>query len=236
MIFRETTCREATSLFTPYMDGLLTGVQAQKVARHLSACQVCEASFHALRTTQSLVASLGRRQPPAELAHRLRITLAQENARRRRPLWKRGRRWRPAFDRMEQGLRAIMLPATAGLVSAVLCFAFVIGFFALPSPLAAASDDVPSGLFTPARLASAPFSIQDDCDPEIPVMVEVEVDASGGVVDYDIVSDEPASELPKLRAQLDNAFIFAHFEPAIFFGKPAPSRVVLSFSRVNVRA
>jgi hypothetical protein len=39
----------------------------------------------------------------------------------------------------------------------------------------------------------------------------------------------------KLMPQLDNMMIFTIFRPATAFGKPTPSKVVLSFSSVNVR-
>jgi hypothetical protein len=38
-----------------------------------------------------------------------------------------------------------------------------------------------------------------------------------------------------LRRQLDQMMIFTTFRPATTFGRPAPGRVVLSFSRIHVR-
>lgn len=218
------------------MDGSLTGAQSQSIGRHLDACGGCNSHFGSLRSTHALVASVGRKQPPVELAARLRIALAQERMRQRQPVAvKIASVWNPMLDRFEDMLASFMIPATAGLLSAVLCFGVMIGVFAMPSQLSAAND-IPSGLFVPARLASTPFSVMDDYASDSPVMVEAYVDSSGRVQDYRIISDEPASEILKLRPQLDNALIFAQFAPATAFGKPAPSRVVISFSRVNVRA
>ena len=230
-------CNEAKHLFTPYMDGLLPGAQSQSVTRHLDRCGNCNSHFRSLRATHSLVASVGRKQPPAELASRLRIALARERVRQHQPYAARiTSSWNPFLDRVQEALKSFMIPATAGLLSAVLCIGFIIGFFALPSQLSADSNDIPSGLYSPAKLASTPFSILDECGPDSPVMVEAYVDASGRVQDYRIISDEPESEIPKLRPQLDNALIFAQFAPAMAFGKPSPSRVVISFARVNVHA
>lgn len=229
-------CGEAKNSFTAYMDGLLTGSQSQSIGRHLASCCECNSHFSSLRTAHSLVASIGRKQPPAELAARLRIALARERMRQHQPLAaKISSAWNPALHRFEEMLASFMIPATAGFFSAVLCFGVMIGVFALPSQLSAAND-IPSGLFVPARLSSTPFSVMDDYASDAPVMVEAYVDADGRVQDYRIISDEPASEIVKLRPQLDNALIFAQFAPATAFGKPAPSRVVISFSRVNVHA
>jgi hypothetical protein len=229
-------CRETKDLFASYMDGLVTGAQAQAMARHLDNCAKCNSQFTSLRTTQALVNSLGRKQPPSEMVSRLRIALARERERKQQPVRSKiVAAWNPVRDRIEDMFQAFMLPATAGLVSAVLCFGFVIGFFAVPSQLAA-TNDLPSGLFTPAKLMSSPFSLQDNGGPDLPVTVEAYVDSNGRVQDYRIISNESADDIQKLRPQLDNALIFAQFEPAIAFGKPSPSRVVVSFSRVNVYA
>jgi hypothetical protein len=230
------TCRDAEALFTPYIDGRLTGAEAQCIRLHLDACADCSGYFQSLRRTQVLVSGVGRRQPPPEMVFRIRLALERERAIRKMPLHQRIASFiNPVVDRIEDSLRRTVFPATAGLVSAVLCFGFLIGFFALPAELSAAND-IPSGLFTPAKLMSSPFTVQDDCGPDRPVMVEAYVDTDGRVQDYRIVSDEPESSLPNLRAQLDNALIFAQFEPAVAFGKRAPSRVVISFERVNVHA
>ncbi|GAC1644550.1 MAG: hypothetical protein NVS9B15_01700 [Acidobacteriaceae bacterium] len=229
------TCRETKSLFTPYMDGMVPGAKAQLISRHLDSCSGCNQRFSSMRSTQTAVATLGRRQPPPELANRLRFALAKERERRQEPVGRKiSLAWNPVRDRLEQTMRSFMLPATAGVLSAVLCFGFLVGLFAVPLQLSA--DDIPSGLFTPAKLAFAPFLVQDNCGPDSPVMVEAYVDSFGRVQDYRIVSSEPETSLPELRQQLDNALLYAQFEPAIAFGKPSPSRVVVSFSRVNVHA
>ncbi|MBV9671060.1 MAG: zf-HC2 domain-containing protein [Acidobacteriales bacterium] len=230
-----TACREIRTLFTPYVDGRLPGSEAQSVARHLRDCEACCEDFSDLRSTQSLVSSLGRKQPPAEMAMRLRLALLHERHEREIPIAHRfSAELSSRYAHLCEALQNIMLPATAGLLTAVLCFGVLVGFFAVPSKLSA--DDIPSGFFTPAKLAFAPFLVQDNCGPDSPVMVEAYVDSSGKVQDYRIVSKEPTDTLPALRQQLDNALIFAQFEPAMVFGKPSPSRVVVSFSRVNVGA
>jgi Putative zinc-finger len=230
------TCRDAEALLSPYIDGRVTGTEAQSIRLHLDSCGDCSGHFQSLRRTQVLISGVGRRQPPPEMVLRIRLALERERAIRTMPLRQRVTNFfMPIADRIEDLMRRMVFPATAGLVSAVLCFGFLIGFFALPTELSAAND-IPSGLFTPAKLMSSPFTVQDDCGPDRPVMVQAYVGSDGRVEDYRIVSDEPESSLPTLRAQLDNALIFAQFEPAVAFGKRAPSRVVISFARVNVHA
>ena len=54
--------------------------------------------------------------------------------------------------RLENAFHAFMVPATAGMVSAVLFFGLLLGFFALPAELQASSGDVPLMLYTGPQL------------------------------------------------------------------------------------
>jgi len=59
--------------------------------------------------------------------------------------------------RLQNTLNAIMVPATAGLVSAVLFFGLLLGFFALPAELRASNGDVPLMLYTQPELEQSAF-------------------------------------------------------------------------------
>ena len=59
------------------------------------------------------------------------------------------------------------------------------------------------------------------------------VDANGRVESFRVISAPENAQ--KLLSKLDSMLIFTVFRPATAFGKPTPSRVVLSFSSVNVR-
>ena len=114
-----------------------------------------------------------------------------------------------------------MVPATAGLVSAILIFGILLGFFALPGQLQASSD-VPLMLYTAPQLEQSAFgsslsSIGDDS-----VVIEAYVDASGRVQDYRILSqpDDLKSILPEVKKIL----IFTTFRPALSMGRPTAGR------------
>ena len=61
--------------------------------------------------------------------------------------------WESLKFRFEEAMRAFMVPATAGILSAVVFFGLLIGFFVLP----AQTNDVPTMLYTPPELATRPF-------------------------------------------------------------------------------
>jgi hypothetical protein len=219
------TCRNTRSLLSPYLDGALSGVQMLGVDRHLEACGECRSEFAGLQRTQALVAGLGRRPAPPDLALRLRVAISREASETRHS------RWEPALLRLQESVNAFLMPATAGAVTAVLFFSLLIGMFALPARVEAA-DDVPTGLYTPPQLITSPAQIGLSGLNADALLVETFVDASGRVQDYRIIAGP--SDAEHLLPELKQTLIFTVFRPAKTFGRPTPGRVVLSFSRLDV--
>jgi hypothetical protein len=166
--------------------------------------------------------ALGRQQAPSDLA--LRIKVAVSN--RRDMTWQR--RLQSYGVRLENAFNSFMLPATAGLVTAIVFFGLFVGFFVQP-PSVSAANDVPTLLYTPPRLQ---YSSVGQVDLSSPVVVEAFVNSQGRVEDYNIISGNDSADV---RKQLDRALLFAVFEPAMAFGAPASGRVVISFTNVDVK-
>ena len=126
-----------------------------------------------------------------------------------------------------------MVPATAGLVSAVLIFGLLLGFFALPSQLQASSGDVPLMLYTAPQLEQTMFGTSLGSTGDDSVVIEAYVDANGRVEDYRILSqpDDAGAVLPEVKKIL----IFTTFRPALSMGRPTSGRAVISFSKISVR-
>ncbi len=221
------TCDEANLLISPYLDGAVTGHQMRALSEHMCGCGTCAREYMLLKQTQSALASLGRKQPPQELTLKLRVMVSQQAAQRRRP-------WFESLQmRLQHAIRAFMVPATAGALTAIVIFGLLIGFFALPSQLEASDDDVPTMLYTPPQLVMSPFSAGVNGVNGDSLVVEAFIDASGRVQDYRILS-APAN-YEAMAAQVQNMLIFTVFQPARAFGRPTSGRAVLSFSRINVQ-
>lgn len=219
-------CSAAKKLMSSYLDGCVTRRQLAQMNEHLRACSECGGSFAALQRTQSMVSSLGRKSAPPDLALRLRVALSQEMANSRRSAWERLRlRWDNAFN-------AIMVPATAGLVTTLVIFGVLISFLYYPAQVRA-SNDVPTVLYTPAQLRSTPFELTMGVTSAESLVVEAYVGPDGRVQDYRILSapEEAQAVLPQLK----NMLIFTTFQPATAFGQPTSGRVILTFSKVQVR-
>jgi hypothetical protein len=210
---------------SPYVDGCVSRSQLAEMNEHVSACPECATRFASVRRTQSLVSSLGRHAAPPELALKLRVALSQEMANSRRSRWERLRvRWDNAFN-------ATMVPATAGLVTTLVIFGVLISFL-YPAQVSA-SNDVPTVLYTPAQLRSTPLEWSVGVTSAESLVVEAIVGPDGRIQDYRILSapEEADAVLPELK----NMLLFTTFQPATAFGQPTSGRVILTFSRVQVR-
>src|SRR5208337_3286645 len=220
-------CAEIKKLFSPYLDGQVSGTEMRTLTRHVEQCAGCAREFAAMRRTQQLLATLGRKKAPADLALKLRVAISREAAQARRP------RYEGVLVRLENTLNAFMVPATAGLVSAVLFFGLLLGFFALPAELRASSGDVPLMLYTGPQLEQSAFGTSLGTMGDDSVVIEAYVDANGRVQDYRILSqpDDAQTVLPQLK----NLLIFTTFRPALSMGRPTAGRAVISFSKISVK-
>ena len=219
-------CTEILENLSPYLDGAVSGREMHAIEQHLEGCVSCRSDYARLTRTQSLVAGLGRKPAPPELALKLRVALSQEASRSLE------RRLEALWVRMENAVNAVMVPATAGIITSVFAFGLLIGVIFAPGQLLRGAQDVPTNLYTPPQLAAAPFDSLGAAGAES-LVVEIAVDANGRVQDYRILSAPKDAQdlLPKLNRMM----ILTVFQPATNFGRPIPGRTVLSFSKVNVR-
>ncbi len=223
----EIRCSNAKKLFSAYLDGRVSGSEMHSVNRHVEECVTCRHEYAAAQRTQEVLASLGPKRPPADLALKLRLAISREAARKKRS------RFEGFTVRLDNALRAFMVPATAGLASAVLFFGLLLGFFTLPAELRASSVDVPLMLYTGPQLEESAFGMTLGNMGDDAVVVEAYVDANGRVEDYRILSqpDDARAVLPQLK----NLLIFTTFRPALSMGRPTAGTAVLSFSKVSVK-
>ncbi len=216
-------CTEARPLFSNYMDGAISGTEMHQVSGHLEECGECRSEYAGFENTRSLVSSLGRRQPPPDLALKIRVAISKERSRRNRG-WLQG-----YLVQLEDAFNGLMLPATAGLLSAVVFFGSLIALL-VPAQVSA-YDDVPSAFYTPPRLQISEYPMPQ-LSLDSPVVIETYVDSAGNVANYRIISGPDDEEI---RAQLNRALLWTKFAPAQSFGRPVPGKAIMSFSNINVK-
>ena len=219
-------CVEAKPMFSPYLDGAVTGTEMLSLTQHLNGCAHCQREYVALRQTQRLLTKVGRRKPPEDLSLKLRLAISREVAQSRRPHFHDFR------IRVENAIRGFMVPVAAGLVTAVVIFGFLMGFLALP--LQADNSDVPLMLNTAPQLQQSAFGTALDSIADDSLVIEAYVDSNGRVQDYRVLSSpQDAKDLsPQVKIMLTE---FTTFRPATSMGRPTVGRAVLSFSMVRVK-
>jgi hypothetical protein len=220
-------CMEAKRLLSPYLDGAMTGAEMQALQQHLELCRACQREYKLLRQTQQLLMSVGRMKEPADLGLRLRLAISREAAEIRRP------RFESMRLRVENIVNAFMVPATAGLVCALLIFGLVTAILAMPGEVQANTQDVPLVLNTGPELQQSVFGTTLSSMNTDSLVIEAYVDRNGRVQDYKILSDPGESQA--LLPQVKRMLIFTTFRPAMSMGRPISSRAVLSFSRISVQ-
>src|SRR5579864_5198709 len=220
-------CPQAKRLFSPYLDGAMTGTEMLAVQSHLSGCTKCNAEYQALRRTQQMLVSVGRPKVPSDLGLKLRLAISRETESA-----KRGQ-FEGMMVRLQNAFDAFMVPATAGFLSALIIFGIAMVYFVAPSTLRA-DNDVPLVMVNTApELQPSAFGLSMDSIDDDSLVIEAYVDANGRVQDYRILSDSGNSKevLPEVKRML----IFTTFRPALSMGRPTPSRAVLSFSKISVK-
>jgi anti-sigma factor RsiW len=221
-------CGEIRQMFSGYLDGAVSGVEMQAVAGHLGTCADCDAEFTAWRAMQGLLTAVKRDKAPSDLGIRLRVAISHENARRQ------GHWWDGFAVRWENGLRPLLVQASAGLAMALVLLGgigMLVGVVAAPQPVMA--DDEPLGAITaPHYLYSSATAGAVVTGQDATIVIEAKVNAEGRVYDYTIVSgpQDPAT-LARVRDQL----MLQVYRPATVFGAPVPGRVLITFAGVSVR-
>ncbi len=218
------TCIQVKSMLSAYLDGATTGKQMFSLTQHLQTCSACGERYESLRRTQALLSNVGRAKAPEDLSLKLRLALSHKAAQRREPVWGK------ISLRLENALRAFMVPATAGVVATIVIFGVLMGFI---SPVQADTNDVPLMISTNPELQQTGFGVNFSTISEESLVIEAYVDANGRIQDYRILSDP--DKLHDLPHQIKNMLIFTTFRPATWMGSPRPGTAVLSFSKISVK-
>jgi Putative zinc-finger len=237
------TCNAVRDRLAGYLDDGLAGAarvpERVKVREHLESCADCREELQRFRKLGLLLSRMPREMPPSNLAVRIKVAAAQAQASEG---WRaRGRQIRNRVEIvLDNVFRPLTLPATGGFVSAILVFVLVFQILAPGITVRAVQNDVPINLMRPAELLSLseyPPSWAPEHDVELALphglLIDVTVDAQGGMTGYQILSGPHSNDM---RHQLDQLLMFSRFSPMLSFGRPtAGGHVILSFSAVHVR-
>jgi hypothetical protein len=229
-------CRQAERRLPGYLDGAISSRDHARLRDHLSSCDGCRMQLEGYRRLSAHLAQVEAVAPPTDLIWRIRVQASQA-----RPHWAGVRRlWTRAVLVFEDILEPLAVPATGGILTALVVFVLLVQNIIVGMPLGGiVPNDLPLNTIQPARLESlAPFPVSGaltlEGRPDSGVLlVEATLNSQGQVVYFKILSG-PSS--PDVERQLDQVLLFSRFRPQFSFGRPTDGgRVMLSFSEVRVR-
>jgi anti-sigma factor RsiW len=235
-------CAQVRCLLPGYLDGALperAGQQGHtRVAQHLEGCAACRAELQSYRELSTMMSSIRPAAPPEQLGVTIRNAISQ--ARAVRGFAGRMRRWKSRAGLvLENILEPLALPATGGVLVALLVFGIVYQVLAVGMPLSVSTADSPTNLLQPARLLmlagfeTSTLAQADRAGEQHGLLVEATVNAEGQAVSYRVISGEVDA---MMRRQLDQVVLFSRFRPQMNFGRPTSGgHVILSFSQILVR-
>ena len=235
------TCEKVRRLLPGYLDGALpTGAWSDShvsIGHHLECCEDCRDELRAYQALSSMMSSVQRPTPPADLALKIRVAAAQRLSDRTWLHYVLRARTRAELV-LKNILEPLAIPATGGFTVALVVFVLVCQLLGLGVPLRAGANDSPTNLLQPARLeALAPFPItgleeSGHAGPHA-LLVEATVSSQGEAVSYRILA---GPDTDTVRRQLDMVLLFSRFRPEMSFGRfTSGGHVVLSFSDISIR-
>lgn len=225
-------CSTTLQKLPGYADGMLARHDRASVRVHLAQCRECGEMLERYELLSSAMSNIEPVTPPPNLATRIRLEAARLRA---QPSFLQRLR-ASAWLFYENFLQPLAVPATGGLLAAMLTFVMVTQSLVVGDPFGPVPGDLPLNFIQPARVESlAPFPVSDFAldKGSFIVIVEADVDSRGDVLSYQVLSGPDTLELHK---QLDQVLMFSRFTPQLSFGRPTSGgRVMLSFSEVRVK-
>ena len=212
------TCVEIRNHFSDYLDDLCTLEARKSIRYHLSFCPACRQQLEEYQSVQEELRALPRRQVPPEVALRLRVQMSHRlNRNLLAGVW----------VRFENAFKPFLLPATGGVLTAIICFGLIMGSQVVP---VTSGPDVALQVVTPPRVQElAPIDFNTG---ENGLVLVTQINAEGRVKSYRVISGQRS---PEVMERLDRMIYFSVFQPATMFGKPTDGEVVLSLRRITVR-
>jgi hypothetical protein len=230
------TCRDVQRRLPGYLDNAICSKEQARMREHVESCEICRQQLERYRRLALCLANVGPVKVPADLALRIRLQASQAQSG-----WDSLRRvWSRTVLAFESILEPVALPATGGVLTALVVFVLVVQNMLVGVPLSGVvPNDLPLNLIQPARLESlAPFPYPGivaagDQRDSIALFLDLTVNARGEAVTYKILSG-PNNRV--VQRQIDQVLMFSRFRPQLSFGRPTDGgHVFLNFSEVRVR-
>jgi len=219
-------CNSVQKLMSPFIDSMVTPKETERVESHLALCEPCQRLLQSYISMRSLVAGIEAPPLPEDMVLETRVRLS--HARNTNFLVR-------LENRLNNILKPMVIPVLLGTSLTMLLFGVLLG--SLTSSTVLAQDHFPDQPLYPLfqRVHTADpnwirFASNDGQDLEEPLTIETHVGDEGRVIDYQVLS---GPQNPAVNGWLRQVLSLAQFTPAIAFGRPVESRIILSFVAVR---
>jgi anti-sigma factor RsiW len=220
-------CAEVREMFSPYLDGAITGLEMQAIASHLDACLSCQHEFNLWRGMQQTLGQIARVEVPNDLGLKLRLAASHESS-RRQSHW-----YEDQLLRWENLVRPMLFKFSAGLASSIVLIGSI-GMLlgAVAAPEAVLAHDEPLGAVTAPHYLYSAADLPSVVTPEnTTIVIQADINAEGRVYNYSILSG-PLD--PAILAQVRDQLMVQVYAPARVFEQPVRGRVLITFAGVSV--
>src|SRR6185369_2315051 len=109
-------CKDVQDHLSFHLDHALEPDVRRVVEAHVGECPECDERLRALKHTQAMLMAVGRRPAPADLALRIKVAVSNQQQ------ISLSRQLQGMMMHLDNTCKAFMLPATAGLVTALVFF------------------------------------------------------------------------------------------------------------------
>lgn len=220
-------CGFIQKLMSPFIDSMVSAKEAELVESHLSFCERCQRQLQSYISVRNLVARIEVPPLPEDMVLETRVRLSQ--ARNNNFLVR-------LENRLNNLLKPIVVPVLLGTSLTMLLFGFLLGSLTSESTVLAQDhfDGQPlSPLFQPVRNDDPNWvriARNDKQAFDEPLIIETHIGKEGRVIDYQVLHGQ---QNPEVNGWIQQVLSLAQFSPAMAFGKPVESRIILSFVAVR---
>jgi hypothetical protein len=226
------SCNNVQELISSLIDREMPAEQRENVLAHLEQCEVCSEHYESMESTRKTMRRMAEPRLPAGLQQNLRSMASYERVRllSRASFVSRRQRWtsrlQMAFENM---MRPAFLPFAGGVLSAALSFGLLVPNLSFAHHFGEGPStqifNMPDGVVVGTTGEPPRIEPADAVMTDYETVVELTVDTTGRVTDYQVTRGQ-------LTADLKELIMFSNFTPATFFGRSTTAKVKVFYGKI----
>lgn len=226
------SCNNVQELISSLIDRRIAAEERENVLAHLEQCAECSERYESMESTRKTMRRMAEPRMPAALQQNLRSMASYERVRQlsRASFVSRRHRWMSqlqlAFENM---MRPAFLPFAGGVLSAALSFGLLVPNLSFAHHFgegpATQIFNMPDGVVVGASGEPPRIEPADAVMTDYETVVELTVDTTGRVTDYQVTRGQLTPDLKEL-------IMFSNFTPATFFGRSTTAKVKVFYGKI----